>query len=311
MPTLVTGATGLVGNNVVRALFAHGRALRALVREGADPRPLQGLDVEIVRGDVRDPDQVRRGVRELTRSSIRPPTCILAGPTGISPGLSMSRGRSTWPRRLGRPAPVWSTFPAWTLWASVRAAGWPTRIRRRAERSSVPTWSPSERPSTWCWPPWSAGLDAVIVNPGFLLGPWDWKPSSGRMLLDVARRFTPAAPIGGATMCDVRDVAAGIIAAMERGATGRRYILGGHCTTYLDAWRLFAQVAGARGPLVPRRARDAASSPRRRPTCGPRPPDASSWSIRPRSACPASSTTTAARGLRRSWDTTAARCWNP
>ena len=35
------------------------------------------------------------------------------------------------------------------------------------------------------------GLDAVIVNPGFMLGPWDWKPSSGRMLLEVATRFTP------------------------------------------------------------------------------------------------------------------------
>ena len=36
-----------------------------------------------------------------------------------------------------------------------------------------------------------SGLLAVILNPGFMLGPWDWKPSSGRMLLQVATRFTP------------------------------------------------------------------------------------------------------------------------
>jgi dihydroflavonol-4-reductase len=92
------------------------------------------------------------------------------------------------------------------------------------------------------------GLDAVVVNPGFLIGPWDWKPSSGRMLLDVARRFTPVSPIGGATFCDARDVATGVVAALDRGATGRRYILGGHCLTYLDAWRLFRQAAGGKGP---------------------------------------------------------------
>ena len=54
-----------------------------------------------------------------------------------------------------------------------------------------------------------AGLDAVIVHPGLMFGPWDWKPSSGRMMLQVARNFTPMAPTGGCSICDVRDVAAG------------------------------------------------------------------------------------------------------
>ena len=63
MVTLVTGATGLVGNNVVRRLLADGRAVRVLARDGADPRPLAGLDVEIARGDVRDAASVARAVR--------------------------------------------------------------------------------------------------------------------------------------------------------------------------------------------------------------------------------------------------------
>ena len=92
------------------------------------------------------------------------------------------------------------------------------------------------------------GLHAVILNPGFMLGPWDWKPSSGKMLIEVAKRFTPMAPTGGMTLCDVRDVAAGILAALEKGRVGERYILGGHPISYLDAWKLFAQVSGGSAP---------------------------------------------------------------
>jgi len=93
------------------------------------------------------------------------------------------------------------------------------------------------------------GLDAVIVNPVYMIGPWDWRPSSGRMLLEVAAGKGLFAPPGGNDFVDVRDVAAGILAALERGATGRRYILGGHRLSYLDAWRVMARVTGRMQPL--------------------------------------------------------------
>jgi dihydroflavonol-4-reductase len=81
-----------------------------------------------------------------------------------------------------------------------------------------------------------------------MLGPWDWKPSSGRMLLQIAHGFAPLAPIGGGMLCDVRDVASGILAAREHGQCGRNYILGGHNMTYQDMWRLFAEVTGGKPP---------------------------------------------------------------
>ena len=55
---------------------------------------------------------------------------------------------------------------------------------------------------------------------------------------------------GGCSVCDVRDVAAGICTAIEHGQTGRRYILAGANLTYLEAWRLFAQVASAGRPVM-------------------------------------------------------------
>jgi len=94
------------------------------------------------------------------------------------------------------------------------------------------------------------GLDATIVNPGCMFGPWDWKPSSGKMLLAVTK-FAPIYPTGAVSFCDVRDVAAGTIGAASVGKSGRRYILGGHNLWYLDAWRQMARLAGKRGPISP------------------------------------------------------------
>jgi dihydroflavonol-4-reductase len=95
------------------------------------------------------------------------------------------------------------------------------------------------------------GLNASIVNPGYMLGPWDWKPSSGRMLLQVARGFALCAPLGTNNYCDVRDVAAGILSAAERGQSGRRYILAGENLTYFQAWRIFAKITRKMPPLLP------------------------------------------------------------
>jgi len=93
------------------------------------------------------------------------------------------------------------------------------------------------------------GLDAVIVHPGLMFGPWDWKPSSGRMILEVARRFTPVAPAGGISVCDVRDVAEGILSALRTAPRGRGYILAGHNLTYLELWQRIAEQTGGRGPF--------------------------------------------------------------
>src|SRR4029079_19039702 len=94
------------------------------------------------------------------------------------------------------------------------------------------------------------GLDATIVNPGCMFGPWDWKPSSGKMLLAVTK-FAPIYPLGAVSFCDDRDVAAGTLAAVERGRKGQRYILGGHNLSYRAAWRQMAALVGKRGPISP------------------------------------------------------------
>ena len=246
--TLVTGATGLLGNNVVRLLLDSGRRVRVLVRASSDPRPLDGLDVEVVRGDVRDPDAVRHGLEGVD--------CVVHSAGYVQLGRSqLERHRAvnvTGARHVALAARAHGVRMVHV--SSCDAVG----IRSLDEPADEETPLEVPLPVPYVITKREAervvldevdrGLDAMIVNPSFMLGPWDWKPSSGRMLLEVAGGRGLLAPRGWFSVCDVRDVAAGILAAIDRGQSGRRYILAGHTMSYLAAWRVFAEVSGARRP---------------------------------------------------------------
>jgi dihydroflavonol-4-reductase len=247
-PILVTGATGLLGNNVVRLLLERAHAVRVLARETSDPRPLDGLDVDVVRGDVCDPDSVNRacdgasavihsaGYVQIGRAHLdRHRRINVEGTRNVAEAaraagvrlVHVSSCDAVGFDSLGKPAdedtPLADPLPV------------PYVItKREAERVVLDEIS--------------RGLDAVIVNPGFMLGPWDWKPSSGRMLLEVGTGKGFLAPRGWFSLCDARDVALGVLAALERGEAGRRYILAGTTLSYVDAWRMFADATGRRRP---------------------------------------------------------------
>jgi dihydroflavonol-4-reductase len=248
MTVLVTGATGLVGNNVVRALLDEGHAVRVLVRRTADPRPLTGLPVEVCEGDVRDPAEVASACRG-TEAVIHAAAMIHLGWTQLAAAREINVGGTRNVAEAARNVGVRLVHVS-----SVDSLGLGTPDAPADEETpaagQVPcTYVVTKRESDAVVRELaSQGLDAVIVHPGFMLGPWDWKPSSGRMLLTVARQFTPVAPTGGCCLCDVRDVTAGILAAWQRGTRGRPYILGGHNMRYIEAWRLFAEVGQGSAP---------------------------------------------------------------
>jgi dihydroflavonol-4-reductase len=91
-------------------------------------------------------------------------------------------------------------------------------------------------------------IDAVIVNPTYMFGPRDARVSSGKLVLDVARRKVPGWTPGYNNFVDVRDVARGMIAAWQRGRRGERYILAGHDLTYRDVMIEIARAAGVPPP---------------------------------------------------------------
>ena len=249
MKYLVTGASGLLGNNIVRQLIAAGHDVRVLSR-GGDPRPLAGLAVETAEGDIRDREAVSRAVQGVD-AVIHSAGHVHIGWTQLDVhreiNVEGARNVAAAAREAGAKLVHVSTINTLGLGPLAEPASEETAAPGIVELPYVTTKREAEAAVL---EEISRGLWGTIVNPATMFGPWDWKPSSGKMLLEVAK-FCLWAPVGASNFCDARDVAAGTIAAVERGQPGRRYVLGGHNLSYREAWRQMAQVAGKRGPRLP------------------------------------------------------------
>jgi dihydroflavonol-4-reductase len=248
MRVLVTGATGLVGNNVARLLLQRGCTVRALVRDAVVPRSLADLPVELAQGELRDPRSIRRAMADVDQV-IHAAAVVHIGWTGLdvqrAVNVEGTRAVAEAARAAGARLVHVSSVDALGIGSRAQPADEQTPPVGHVDCPYVVTKREAE---AVIQQQVALGLDAVIVNPAYMLGPWDWKPSSGRMLLAVARGQGLLPPPGGNDFCDVRDVAAGILQALDRGAAGRRYILGGEPLSYHQAWTMFAEVTGGRRP---------------------------------------------------------------
>jgi len=255
MHFLVTGATGLLGNNVVRQLLAAGHRVRVLARPSADPRPLAGLDIELAAGDVRDKEAVCRacqGIDVVIHAAGYVHIGWKEGEMHRAINVEGTRHVAAAAREAGAILVHVSTVNALGLGRLEDPADEETALPGIVPVPYVTTKREAEQIVQG---EVGRGLRAAIVNPATMFGPWDWKPSSGKMLLEVTRASL-FAPVGSASFCDVRDVAAGVIAAAagparDQGLTGRRYILAGHNLSYREAWRQIAALVGKPGPRLP------------------------------------------------------------
>jgi len=194
MRIFVTGATGFLGNNLVRLLLEQGHEITAAKRISSDLKSLDGLDLEAIDVNLNDSSEVSLHLKEAD--------LVIHSAAMIQLGWSQTEP----------PKPPCSYVVS----------------KREAEEAFA-----SEV---------AQGLDGVSVLPGFMVGPWDWRPSSGEMMMAIYKNWVPFAPAGGCSVADVRDVAAGIISAIEHGRAGQKYILGGENLTYLDLWQRMATV---------------------------------------------------------------------
>ena len=95
------------------------------------------------------------------------------------------------------------------------------------------------------------GLDAVIINPGAIVGPFDFKPSRmGAVFLDISHRRLPMLIDGGYNWVDVRDVCQGALAAEKKGRRGEAYLLTGHWVHICDVSRTISRLTGRKTPQV-------------------------------------------------------------
>jgi len=178
---LVTGGTGLVGNNVIRMLADQGRRVRTLVRERSGDRELAGVDVERTVGDVTDPEAVRQAVAGA-RVVIHSAAMVHVGWRRLADmrrvNVEGTRLVAEAARREGARLVHVSSVNALGLTGNATPANEEIPFGNTIECPYVITKREAEQVVL---DEVARGLDAVILNPVFMLGPWDWKPSSGRM----------------------------------------------------------------------------------------------------------------------------------
>jgi dihydroflavonol-4-reductase len=250
---LVTGATGFVGSAVARRLLRDGHRVRVLARAGSDRRNLQGLDVEVVEGDLTKPSTLLPACEgcdalfhvaadyrlwapdpsELYRSNVDGTRAILEAA-----------------KRVGVPRIVYTS--------SVATLGIPKDGTPGSETTPVSVddmighykrskFLAEEEARKFA----ADGLPIVIVNPSTPIGPYDIKPTpTGRVVRDAMAGKVPAYVDTGLNIVHVDDVAEGHWLAFERGVVGERYVLGGFDMSLREVLTEIADIAGRSPPKI-------------------------------------------------------------
>jgi dihydroflavonol-4-reductase len=258
MKALITGGTGFVGSHIARALINNGDTPRILRRERSSLKALEGLaptQLEHAIGDVTDPVALRAAMKDceivfhvaavadywradkahMYRVNVEGARNVfqIARESGVRRVIFTSSAAAIGSREDGSPANEGCYFNA----NPVRFPYAHTKFLAEAEAHRAI----------------QAGSDIVILNPSVILGPGDVNQISGSTLIELKKGSVPAIPAGGVTLIDVRDVAANHLAAVKRGATGERYILGAYDVRWRDLMPLAAQVVGVEPPkfIVP------------------------------------------------------------
>lgn len=247
----VTGGTGFIGVNLVEALLRAGWRVTALHRPGSRLDDLRRFEVETVVGSIDDLDSLRRampaevdGVFHVAAS-----TNMWARNNDAQTRDNVEGTRNVvtvaLENRVGRLVHT-SSIAAYGIHRTVidedtpqtGARSWINYLRTKA-LAEQEVRAGIER-----------GLDAVIVNPANVLGPYDRRSLSTLIYL-VDRGRLHVVPPGRASFCHVREVAEAHVAAYLKGRTGANYLLGGADATYLETVGIIGELTGRK---VPRRA---------------------------------------------------------
>jgi len=252
--TLVTGASGFIGSGVVRALLHRGRAVRCYVEPGASRKNLEGLDVEIIEGDINDRDKIGRalaGARSLYHLAAIYKLWLPDNALMYEVNVEGTKTVLFAALEAGVDKVVYTS--------SIAAVGKPEDGGLADETCEFNLWDESNHyvRSKWLSERDALrfareGLPVVVVNPAFPFGERDIAPTpTGRFIVEALKGRVPGYMEGGFNVVDVADVAEAHVLAEEKGRVGERYILGDHNVTYKEFYDAVTEVAGV--PAITRK----------------------------------------------------------
>lgn len=250
---LVTGANGLLGTSVVLELLGREYHVKALVRDKKKFIEYTHPNLELVTGDLRDRNSIQRAAmdchylvhtaadtsqKHLKLSDYDPVNTL-----GTKNILDVCREHKI--KRL-------------VYIGTANTFGYGTRDNPGNENS------PAKAPFTRCLYALSKmkvqemvdkeaadGLDVVTVSPTFIIGPYDQKPGSGRIICMALNRGIVFYPPGGKNFVHAGDVARGVANALESGTAGEKYLMANENLTYREFFRIVSRLTGNHPVMIP------------------------------------------------------------
>lgn len=241
---LVAGGSGLLGNNIIRSAIARGHQVASLGRSNKGHPGLVDLDVEVITANVADIESLNRKVIGRFDAIVNSAAHIHIGWDQLEQSSKINRDGT---RNLLSVAERMRSKFIQVSTVNALALG------RREQPADEETMGDGQVPCTYVTTKRAAdaevarahfhGQHVVTVHPGFMLGPWDWNPSSGKMIQALQSPLL-LSPSGGCSVCEPRDVASTILDAIDVAPNGSRFILAGENLTYLDLWRRISSNLG-------------------------------------------------------------------
>lgn len=254
MTVLLTGANGFLGSHIARQLLERGYSVRALVRAGSPMDTLDGLPIERIEGDLRDRPVVVKAAEG----------CNYVIHAGAVASVNPARNRMLCEVNINGTENVLraahlTDVERFIYIGTANVFGFGTKEHPGNESTPYAgdryglDYMDSKHVATQRV--LQSGVPSVLLHPTYMLGPMDYKPTSGALLLGLYKGQIMGVPAGGKNYVHVSDVATAAVNALTAGRVGEQYIVGNENLSYGEAFGLMADVTGCRLPTlqVPKR----------------------------------------------------------
>jgi len=254
MKVLVTGANGLLGSHVVRALLNNRYEVRAMVRKGSNLKALEGLNYELFEGQITRQEDVKKAV-EACNFVIH----VAANTAQTSSNLEVFRKPNIDSTQFLIDACKKYGVKRFVFVSTANCFGNGTKENPGNENKPFLSWLKN---SGYAYSKYLAQqivlketvenkFNTVIVNPTFLIGANDVKPSSGQIFSYVLNKSIAFYPPGGKNFVDAETASNGVVRALKNGRNGECYLLAGENHSYKDFFKITKKITGQKTVLIP------------------------------------------------------------
>ena len=251
MKVLVTGPDGVLGSNLVRVLCGRGFSVNVFLEKKSTAKTLEGLSVSRFYGDVLNPKDLEAAIKGCDA------VVHGAASTSVFPARSsLVRAINVDGTKNMIEASLKNSIKKFIFVGTANSFCFGDEKNPGKEGGPYVAKkygldymdSKREAQEVVLNAVKNKGLPAVVVNPTFMIGPYDSKPSSGAMILGIYKKAVPGYTSGGKNYIAVKDAAIATANAIEQGRVGECYILGNKNLSYKEAFSLIASVVGVSAP---------------------------------------------------------------